>query len=206
MSFQSVHDMLTPPGIVRPQKFWDFLDGDSLRSWWTATNLGSGSIAMDDTVDKGLLITTGASSGNEGHITFNDIRHYSHVSSVCIAVTKANDATNRDMHAGFTEQTGSVFNTRASYLDASAATFKRLQTSVNGSTTNTDTSIVLDENWTKSKVELRASSVLISLSDTLEGISTSNVPDVALQPYCRFETKEAAAKTGNIRRMECYNT
>lgn len=205
----SIYEHLTPAGLIAEQKthFVEWFSGDALDSIWTYRDVsGTGSGAMNDAVDGGYSITSGASNPNSSMIDFNDINHYSNTGSVVIGVSKNNTATDYFHIVGFTEQVGSPADTRISYNQDSTASFQILYTSVNGSSTTTNTTLSLDQVFNKSKIELRASTAVLWVNDTLECISTSTLPDVALQPHFRQGTRTSAARTGSIRYMECYNT
>jgi len=206
MSFQSVHDMLVPPGQVRKQKFWDFFDGDSLRSWWTeADGAGTGSGAMADEVDGGYQLTTGTSDNNWRRLTFDDLaRHYEPTGSVFIIICNR-DSTLSRFFAGLINPKNAANQTILVDNDTDN-TFYELAT-VDGSTTNAvATSVTVDTTVRKHFGILNAASAKLSIDDTLEAISTSNLPTVKLQPIFAVQTRTTAARTGNIRRYEAYNT
>ncbi|MDH3834389.1 MAG: hypothetical protein OES34_09560 [Nitrosopumilus sp.] len=208
MSFTSVHDMLTPPKIIRKQRFWDFFDGDSLRSWWAQRDVaGTGTFAMQATVDDGFRITTGSTSGNNSLIDFNDAaRHYSHIGSIFIGNMRSTSVTDHYTITGLTEQGASPSDTRYNWKNDSTISFMSMGTAVNSSSTNVSSSITPDTNFHKVAAEAKSASVIGWVDDILEAISTANLPDVALQPIFRQGTRSDNAKGGRIKYIEAYNT
>jgi len=207
MSFQSVHDLLTPPGVVRKQKFWDWFSGDSLKSYWTFANeSGSGgSGAMQDAVNGGYQITTDTSSNDYSGISFSNIaNHYSATASSFIAVANR-DSTLSRYWAGLMETKNGVGDY---YIcdNVSANTFYILKTSDGGTNTDTNTSVAVDTTVRKSQGISNNSSIALWLDDVLEAINTANLPTTALQPNYVVMTNTTAAKTGSIRYFEAYNT
>jgi len=83
MTFNSVYEILDPISTIRKQRFWDWFDGDALRSWWAQTSFGAGgTVSMEDAVDEGLKIVTNTASLDGQQIDFNDERHYSETASI----------------------------------------------------------------------------------------------------------------------------
>jgi len=207
-AFQSMTEALDPaPTIVPKTHFVEWFSGNALDSIWTFTDVaGTGSGAIVDSSNSGYAISTGTTTNNNSLISFNDIRHYSHNSSVCTALTFSGSASDMYQIVGFTEQESSPSDTRATYKQDTTNTYQVLTTLVNTSSTEVNTSLVLDLFSHISRVELKSSSCVLHVDDTLEAISTSNLPDVAMQPHFRVGTRTTASKDGHIKYMECYNT
>lgn len=208
MTFESVHDIFVPSGQQWGTRKWNWFSGGALKSTWATTITGSGTITMNDAVDGGVLLTTGTTNNNYSQMDFNDVTHYSNTGSVCISLTKINSTTNRAIKVGLTEQVANSNNTRIIYNDTtSGATHKNLVTTLNTAGTTVASSILINENVILSKVELKTSVGYLWLDGLIEGVSTSNLPDVPLQPHCRFEIKATeSAKTAKCFYMEAYNT
>lgn len=199
-------DLLNPPGIVPLQRVLDNFDGDSLNERWTFRNLaGSGSGSMNDQADNGYNITSGSTNGQSSQIDFNDIRHYSYNSSIVIGETRPANATTMYHICGLTEIDTSPSDTRASWDQDTVNTYITLTTRLNSSATVVESSIVIDDNFHVFKLALRASSVIEWIDGVLEGISTSNLPDVAMQPHFRQGTRTSGARSGRIRYLEAFN-
>jgi len=207
MGAQSLLDRLNGNGIVGKSRFVDNFDGDSLDEMWTVAHLfGGGTDAMADEENGGYRLTAGASINSRSQMSFNDIRHYSHNSSVVIGEVKQETAATYIQLFGLTEQHSTESNTRAVYDNDATKTFKVLVTTLNNSHTTTNTSIGIDLNWTGVKIKMQSASVVMSLDGVLECVATANLPDVAMQPYFWMQSKTTATKEGRIRFMEAYNT
>ena len=204
MSFQSVHDLLTPPSIVRKTKFWDWFDGDSLKSWWTTRDVvGTGTFAMSDAVDEGFKISTGGSSGDRSEIYFNDIRHYSETGSIIIWVAKAVDSTNALTDIGSTND-GTTTAYSIIRFHTGQANWNYLSKGAGAG--SIDLGIARDNNFNEWKISHNTASVTIFNNDILTGVATSNIPTSRQQPYAASGAIEAAAKDLLLRRCEAYNT
>jgi len=204
MSFQSVHDLLVPPGIVRKQKFWDFFDGDSLRSWWNVNSTGSN--GMVDTVDEGYFLTTGTADNNRESIDHNDINHYSATGATCIFVMRNTETTLRRFFAGFKDSES--FGHYAVIDDDTDNGSGNVElVSRDGSSTGAvDLGLSLDETFHKWQLNFRTSSVLAFRDNVLSGLATSNLPTTAQQLNAAAQTRTTAARTAHIRYFEAFNT
>jgi len=204
----SMYENLTTLGFSEEQKqhFVEWFSGDSLDSIWTFTDhAGTGSGAMNDAVDGGYRITTGATTDNNSSINFNDINQYSHNASVFEVVIRRN-TTFTQSQSGLAEQIASLADTWIAYRDDTSSSFKELQTKLNSSTTNVDSTVSIDTDLTRVRLETKASSALMWIAGSLECISTTNLPDVALQPFVRSYTRNSSASTTDITYLEVYNT
>ena len=208
MSFQSVHDMLVPPGIVRKTKFWDFFDGDSLRSWWTRIDhSGTGTDGMVDGVDEGAFVKADtASSGNMSALGFDSPQHYSDSGSVFISVVRAVN-TDGIVNVGLRGNIQTQYSRNSiQYDNRDGETFKRLVTGDNSTTTLTDSTVAVDQAWTKTKGEARTSSALLFIDDVLEVATTSTLPTTKMEPIISdFNISGGPAET-RVRYYEAYNT
>lgn len=207
--FDSMYQALSRDFTIEQlSHFVEWFSGDVLDSIWTQTNgTGTNTFVMADVVDEGFSIQTGTGASDGGWISFNDINHYAHNASIVNVVMKTLELSNEFTLAGLTEQTSSPFNTRASFRSIGTDTNYTLQTSLNGSHTATSTGVAIDTNFHHGKVELRTASALLHVDGILEAISTTNLPDVALQPYFRKGSQTTTGgKEGRIRYLEAYNT
>jgi len=202
----SVLSLITPPNVIRKQHFWDWFDGTQLKSIWDATTIGGGTHAMDDNTNGGFEFTSSTTNGSTGLITFNDKRHYAHNGSVVIGVVKSDLATSQFLQFGLTEQASAPTDTRAMYINWSVNTYQRLQCTLNGTSSTTDTSQTVDTNTHRAKVTLDTTSCKLLLDGVFEGVSTSNLPDVTMQPYWRCANQGTVTRVFHIRYLEAYNT
>lgn len=208
-NFSSVYEMMHPLSRERKTHFWDWFDGDDLRSWWsTLTGSNPGSGAMNNTVDGGYRLTSGSVAIDDYFVIYpNDINHYSNTGSVYINIIKLGSASTIIMHSGLTETISVPTDTRAVlYHFNPTETNIIFVTSLNGTSTTVDTGVAYDTNWHVQKIELLPSSSTGTIDGALSAVSTTNLPDVALEPFQKITTRTTAAKTVDIRYMEVYNT
>ena len=209
MTFSSVYEMTNPLTTVRKQHFWDWFSGDDLHNRWTKRdNSGTGVFNMVDAVDEGFSITTGAAAtNNRSRIDHNNKRWVAHNGSELIAVVRRVTTTNMICQVGLHGDANTSPTEIAVYRDQTSNTNKVLFNGDATSTTSTDSSIVVDENYTNVKIQLTSSSAKMTLAGVLEATSTTNLPDSKMQPA--FESRNitsAGAKECRIRYFEAYNT
>ena len=207
MTFESVYEILNKPTEIRKQRFWDWFDGDALRSWWTKNDLvGNGTFAMVDTVDEGFGVTTGAINNNSSSINFGDIRPFNETACVCIGIVKrVSDLSN--LKSGLANITLNDSIESAFYRDDTVRTFKELRTGDNIGNTVLATDIVIDTNFTKYKIECGSANIKLSLDGILKITKTTDRPTVRLQPDpLNMSTRTSAAREGRSRYCEVYNT
>jgi len=206
MVFDSVYEMFNPLTDVRKQHFWEWFSGESLDSRWTQTNVaGTGTFAIDDTIDGGLKITTGSSNADKSQITFNNIRQYSPTGSVCIGV--ASRGANAQYKMGLFNLLDDTTDQRAFVENGATQTYYRLGTAAS-SQTMTETNIAVDTSWRVSRIELTSSNCTLSIDGVLKATNDSNdnLPTSKLQPTFQSRTLTSSAVNCNIRYMETYNT
>ena len=205
MSFQSVHDLLTPPAVIRKTKFWDWFDGDSLKSWWTLTHkAGSGSGAMNDAVDGGYRITTGSTSSDNSIIDFNSINHYASNASMFIGVFAPVESTSRLTHVGMDDSNS--FGEYSFIENDTSDTFIGLKTRDGVTTTQIDSTVAIDEVYHNHRIVLGSASHNLFMDGTLEVAKTTNLPTADLQPAFRIFTRTSASRSIDCLRCEVYNT
>ncbi|MDH3834392.1 MAG: hypothetical protein OES34_09575 [Nitrosopumilus sp.] len=208
-AFQSLTDALDPaPGIIPKTHFVEWFSGDALDSIWTQRDVaGTGTFAMDDSENGGFSITTGSTSGNNSFIDFDDTNHYAHDGSILISVIKNTTDTSAGQQVGLTEQAGANYDdTRATVGNNSNASFIIFNTALNSTSASVDSTIAPDGAFHKIQQRLSSTSLNGWIDDVLEVLITSNLPDVAMQPYWRGNTGSAAAKKSNVSYLEAFNT
>ena len=204
MTFASVHDMLTPPSVVMKTHRWDWFSGSQLKSAWDVhQENGTNTVAMSDTVNGGVELTTGTTSGNRLNINFNSLRHYSETGSVFICtMQRPNDLS---------QQWCGLTNTRAYgsnyfyHLNNSLLSTYRFATR-DGSTTNTINYGTNDTSFHVYTGAVDSNSAKGWLDGALVALSTANLPAAVLHPSLRVRTETGAARTGLFRYFEAYNT
>ncbi len=209
MVFPSVYEMFVEDlTTLRKQHFWEYFSGATLNSRWTQTNnSGTNTFAMSDEADGGFKLTT--ASGNSGAmcINFNDKRQYSPTGSVAIIVGKSsytnvytdfgfsNNKQSSNSQSAFFRFTNQYGGGKIGFVTCGAGTTEDVATSVNLST-----------DWFTMKVECKSSSVDGSINGVLERSHSSQVPTEKLQPIVKHQHSDTAARSCQIKYMECYNT
>jgi hypothetical protein len=210
MSFQSVHDLLTPPGVVRKQKFWDFCDGTDIRSWWRfADKSGSGSSGMVDAINDGMFLTCGSTNGNASLLDFNNLQQYDHDACVFDVTWRLPSTTGVNSNIGLFEDVlttvnQSIFMSFDSFGGATNYVFATRDGVGGGSV---DTGIAADTNSHRMRGDLAVSSARGFIDNVLVGLRTSNLATAALQPTL-FQANRVTTSTRTMycSRFEAYNT
>lgn len=203
--FASLYEAFNPLTTVAKQHFVEWFSGDDLDTIWTTVETGAGSGAMDDAIDGGYKLTTGAVLNNNRNITFNTIKHYSETASIIILVTKLTNLSNALQQDGFLETT--AFNHYVLSNNDSAATPNYELISKDGTTPSAQQgSIARDTNFHVKKITLTSTNLLLTIDGILDVTKTTNRPATRLQPIFRVFTRGAAARTGHIRYLEAFNT
>lgn len=209
----SIYDQLNAYGTIAKQRFVETFSGSALDTdRWSFNQVRdspNNSYAMSDSVDGGLVLTTGTSSYAGGSITFGDKRQYSPTGSVIIQVTKVTDPTTSGIEAGFSDhQDGSNIASAAdgaSMENSHENSYIRLGTAQTGSYTWAVSTIPRTSDWITSKVELKPSSCELSINGVYATTVTATLPTGKSQPIF-IPFTYSGAKTASIRYCEAYNT
>jgi hypothetical protein len=98
--YDSMYESRSDLTTVQKQHFVEWFSGSALDSIWTERDLvGTGTFAMDDSVDGGYKISAGSGGTDQQQIDFNGIRHYEEQGCVMIAVSK-HSSTSSNSHRG----------------------------------------------------------------------------------------------------------
>jgi len=190
---------------IPKQHFVEWFTGDSaLDTIWTFTDVaGTGSSAMDDAVNGGFKITTGATDDDESAINFNTINHYSQSASKILVISSAIAATR--FRAGFSEDT--TMGNSMALVDMDPDNTNYETTTDDGTTeSSTSTGIAVDTTARIHDLEISASNALHKMDGILKVTKTTNLPDAAQMPYFAVKARSTGAKTGSIRYLEAYST
>ena len=208
MTYNSVYEITNNLSTVAGQHMIDYFSGNSLDDRWTLqNNTALPTVAMQDSVDGGLLMTnTGAGGG--GSICFNGIKQYANPCS-CIMVIK-NTTANGLGYAGFSstgvpsiglnnsvaaiEMGGAVYMSLITTDGGDPGGWNRAATSI--ATANTD--------WWAAKIDVRPTSVSLSMNGILEAQS-GVIPTTTMQPSVQGRNAGSNATT-YIRYFEAWNT
>lgn len=207
MTFSSVYEMFDPLTTVRKQRFWDFFDGDDLRSWWTTNNIqGTPTFQMADVVDEGFEIITGATANDGGQILFNNIRQYSNTASMMISVIRALSNASQSAEVGLRQVISGLNFALVGQKTDSSTTDYIIDTSDATTRTQTVATFALDTVFHVHQLELTSANAKYSIDGGLEVTKTTNLPTLKLQPVYFVQTLTTVAKTGRIRYLEVFNT
>ena len=208
MTYGSFYEITNPLTRVAKSHFVEWFSGKSYDSKrWTLISSGTApTVAMQDSVDGGLLMTnTGAGGG--GSICFNGIKQYTNPCS-CIMVIK-NTTANGLGYAGFSstgvpsiglnnsvaaiEMGGAVYMSLITTDGGDPGGWNRAATSI--ATANTD--------WWAAKIDVRPTSVSLSMNGILEAQS-GVIPTTTMQPSVQGRNAGSNATT-YIRYFEAWN-
>lgn len=205
MTKDSVYEILDPLTTIRKTRFWDWFDGNDLKSWWTENNgAGTGTFAMVDAVNEGFSITTDTAASDDSRIFFNDKRHYDFANSVLITVSRAVTATGISWIPMLVDNTS--FTHRMIVRVDSTSTFYDLNTRGGGAATVVATTVPTDTTFRVNKGELSSAKAEFTLDGVLEATSSTNLPSVKLQPMVRMNARASGGKEGRVRYLEAFNT
>ena len=220
---KSIYDQLNANGTIAKQRFVENFSGDLLDTdrWGTHTATGA-TYAMADSVDGGFVMSTGTGQYDPAGIGFaptstsgnpyNTPRQYSHTGSVIIFVQKwtshtagTNASTSgfhaerRGDNAGANGCAGMVSLWNTNYMLRTCAG--------NGSQSESDTTVPVDNNWHSYRIELTSSSAGESVDGALEVSHTTNLPADKMSPMFGMQNHtNNGASSFNLRYMEAYNT
>ena len=213
--YDSMYESRSALTTVQNQHFVEWFSGKSLSNvnWTLQNNTALPTVAIQDSVDDGLLMTN-TGTGYGGSITFNNKRQYggSGVNCTCIMVLK-NTTANGLTYAGFdrngapsTSNGGMGANSTAVIEMGASTKFNLVVTNAGNNWDRTATSIATaDANWHAVKIDVKASDVDLTVDGTLEATRTGVRPSTTMQPSITGRNAGANATT-YIRYMECYNT
>ena len=212
----SIYDQLNASGTVAKQRVVETFSGDALDTdrWNTVAWAGSPTSGMSNTVNGGYNITCTSSGDGEsigfGSSRTNGIAQYSYNSSAIIFVETVSTKTNISVSSsGLSNEIrpDGAGNNASLHVIKSAFTYFTLRTvGVAGSQTDVSSSVTQDTAEHVVKIENKASSVEHTLDGVLEGISSTNLPVLALQPNFGIQSSVTATVTKNITYCEAYNT
>ena len=211
----SIYDQLNAYGTVAKQRFVDNFSGSVLDTDRWSTH-GSGTIAMDNSIDGGLKITsatTGVTRLDFSPSNAGKIRPFSGSGSVMITVAKLTQVlygimTHTKLQDMYYTEVGD-YASISTYGDLNGLSSSQKKFKFNSSEfTNVDLTIAESQLylWHTYKLELKSASTEASVDGVLEGTGGASIV-ANVQPACETSASEGSANSvGNIRYMECYNT
>jgi len=207
MTFASVYEILDPLTVIRKQKFWDWFDGSDVKAFWNKNLIGSSSIAMEDAVNDGVKLSTGATIFSFSMLDFNSINHYSHTASAWILMCRLRDAVQDRFRVGLNDFQDAASFTQGYVWDALTGTNTNHQlVAVNTTSSATDSDIAISTNIHVYSAEITSSDVKGKIDGVLKATHTTTLPTIALQPKLTCWNNTAADRALFARYYEAYNT
>jgi hypothetical protein len=203
--FDSLYESFQALTSIQVSHFVEWFSGADLNAIWTKSNYaGSGTFAMNDSIDGGFRITCGASGGNFSGIDFNDKRHYDPADCIMIMVAKAVSVSLADKRFGLKNAKAGASGTQVAQVSQVPANANfNLQTG-DGSASTTATAIAKDTNWHTFKIECGSANIKLTMDGVLEVTKTTNRPTSILQPRIA-PRQDGGAGSIDIRFLEVYN-
>jgi hypothetical protein len=205
----SLYDQLNASGTVAKQRVVETFTGDALDTdrWTTLNIVGSSTALMSDSVDGGLVMTTGTSINDGIRMGFNNKRQYSHTGAVGLFVVRKNSATINDTRFGIANNAGTYNNDCTLCVFHQSANIYLTTYPAGGYEGGTDTGIDSDTNYHLAKIENLSSSAELSIDGSaVLATRTTNLATASGQPACKLQTSSATSQSSNITYVECYNT
>ncbi len=194
--------------VPRKQRFWDWFDGNSLRSEWAVDSGFPSTYQMADDIDQGFEMFTAATLGHRATIEFNDIRQYGGTEggSVLIGVVRTLNSTDRFLNLGLSNSGNPTGTHNIRLRDRASESFIKLHTSSGGGSSTNTTVPTGGTNFNIWQVVLRSGAADGIINGRLEATRTSNIPTEGMQPLFSGSTDAVAVKTFRIRYIEVFNT
>ena len=207
---KSIYDQLNEKGTVSKQRFVENFSGDALDTdRWQQDGLNTnGTLVMQDSIDGGLLMSTGATSSNMAFMAFNGVKQYNQNGSIMIAVIKHGQVSGGESYTGLQDGTsqGTVDGAWSYVNDAWKGAYFNLNTQDNNSGSWTTSGVTSDTNWHTHKIVLTSSQASLQIDGNTTTTVSTNLPNERLQPSIGINTTANTNRTLNINYMECYNT
>ena len=210
MTFSSVYEMFNPLTTVAKQHSWNWLSGDQISNEFLEQNVaGTGSGAMNDTVDGGFRVTSGATTNNETQygwnnkrtVDFTDFRFTGVMSAV--SVTSQISYIGVQTGMGLTHSNGSTSKSLI-MMDTGNTNFA-IKTCLNGAISETEGSTAIDTAWHVYRIEGSSSSNIMKLDGTTEVTKTTNLPTQKMNSLFGVQTLTSSAKSTDVRYTEVMN-
>jgi len=207
IQLDTIYEQFQPQTTVQKQHFIEWFSGKQLPSYWFKSNItNTGTFSMKDAVDGGFSIASPATSGSRQALGFNNIRQYSHNSSVCITIFRRVVEADADSYSGFKfDDTNSTFLDTSVVSQASYAGDIGLYTGDASAATNAQSDIDADTDFHVFKIENGSSNIKLTIDGVLKITKTTNRPTQKMQPYVLNSANASAVKETEIRYFEAYN-
>ena len=206
----SIYDQLNAYGTVAKQRFVETFSGDALDTdrWATRDHSGTGTFAMNDSVNGGFGIQVTASSGTS-QIDFDTIKQYSPTGAVLIASWRVDETTNTNHNIGFKGNTSNPATTStemAAILNTYANSNFGLRSGDATTPSNIYSTIAKDTSFHNYKIELKSSTIDWSIDGVTQTSKTTNRPTARLMPFMMARSEASETKNIACNYVEAYNT
>ena len=192
--------------MVRKQQVAENFTGDSLDERWFLENvIGTGSAVIQDAIDGGMRLSTGANSSDRSDLNFNDIRQFDNDAVRVLFVFKLNQTTNYLFIMGLYDD-DSIQERIAIRGDDDVNTNFGLNTEGSDSNTTIYGSVTVDTNW--HSVFLHHPTSIFTkmyIDGILDVLKTTDQPDLKLQPLIFMQSDTSGAKSVDVRYYEAIN-
>lgn len=201
--FPSVYELFNPLTTISKQHFWDWFDGSILSNKWTTVNIaGTGTFAMDDTVDGGFTITSGGTNADRSAIGFNDISSFDQTNSEFIFV--GNRVSGPFTKWGAKNAIDSTNNNLAVITDETGRTNKAIQSGDGSASSATEGSVPVSTALSSMKLVLSSTDIKSFIDGVLDVTKTTNRPASPLQPMI-FVQNVSGITVGMVSYCEAKN-
>jgi len=205
--FDSLYESFNPLNVIATQHFVEWFSGDALDSIWTQGDAGGvGTFQMEDSIDGGFSIQSGATAADFSFIGFNNIKHYDADNSILIAVFKDYNIAVGNERVGLNNlDSEEGLGTHSSYMEAIQSVANYRLSTINVSFTQVAGSVLRDTNFHSLKIQNTASDCKMIIDGVLDVTNTTTLPTDPLQPRIGSRADNGAGKVG-IRYLEVFNT
>ena len=208
---KSIYDQLNENGTVAKQRVVETFTGDAVDTdrWGAIVQItgSSGAVAMNDSVDGGLKLSTGAN--DEAILAFDDKRQFNHLACGFVAVTRT---TTSNIAQGLnrtgikhdndgTFASGDLISMECGYSNSSISLF----TGSASGFERTTSSITRDTNYHSYKGLISDGTATLTIDGVLECTTSTHLPTKRMQPFI-YSAGGSVASSAEINYLEVFNT
>tara|TARA_Y100001949_G_scaffold163902_1_gene158145 strand:+ start:297 stop:926 length:630 start_codon:yes stop_codon:yes gene_type:complete len=209
MTFNSVYEITNNLSTIAGQHMIEYFTGNSLDSKrWDTTLANSGTVAMSDTVNGGVILSTGTTTSSSAYIDFADVKPFGATSSMIWTAIHSHSA-NGESYTGLTAGSsgGSADDQITSYVNTGwkSSNFD-LFTYGGGAGTWTNGTIAGLTSKHTQKLELTGTAGNSYVDGVLNCSSTTNLPTASMQVVIGLNNNTTINKTINVTYCEAWNT
>jgi len=202
-TFDSVYESTNPLTTVAGQHMVEWFTGNSLNTdRWTTSLVDDATVAMNDSVNGGILFTSGTGLNETSAIHLGGKEVFAHNGAVLIAVYQRIDSNNR-IDIEFSASSSTVQLAR--FRNSSSDTNLRTQCRADGSFSTVDSSVPNHTNRQVVKIQNNSSSVDFSVDGALIVTQTNYLADSRQEVFLADLNLTAGAKTSLVSYCEAYN-